>query len=293
MFYKGMMTALITPFIEGKFDDEGFITNIQDQLACGVDGLVVLGTTGESPTLTEEEQELSITLARQTTRRLVPVIAGCGSYCTRTTVQRALKAQRLGADGLILILPYYNRPTQEGLYQHIKTVAEEVELPILLYNHPGRTGVNLLPETLKRLLAFPNIQGIKDCSGSFSQVSDILNLTDRDRFGVLVGDDSLTLPYMAMGAHGVVSVISNLVPDRMLALVRAMQRNDLESARALHYDLLPLFEASGLETNPMPIKEMMRLSGKAAGFCRLPLPEVTLETRQKLEAVLQLTECCR
>ncbi|MDP1835766.1 MAG: 4-hydroxy-tetrahydrodipicolinate synthase [Chlamydiales bacterium] len=292
MRFRGLITALISPFKDGCFDEAGFIQNIHDQLAAGVSGLVVLGTTGESPTLSPLEQERAITLALQTVAGRIPVIAGCGGNCTQTTIDKAIKCQRLGADALILITPYYNRPTQEGLYQHFANIANAVDLPIMLYNNPVRTAVNLSIETLKRLSEIPNIVAIKDCSGSTTVISEMLLICDE--FSVLSGDDIMAFPTMALGCHGVVSTMGNLVPERMVALVEAMQRGDLSTARALHFELLPLFLASGLETNPMPVKEMMRLSGKPAGSCRLPLCEVQPETRKKLQAVLeQITGCHR
>lgn len=279
---QGTITALITPFQGDHLDEQGFAANIQDQLNAGISGLVVLGTTGEAPTLSDRESERAIAIAVQEASGGVPVIVGTASNCTRSTIENTQRAKDLGADMALVALPYYNRPTQEGLFLHIAALARAVEIPLILYNHPGRTGVNLAPETLARMAELPTVVGLKDCSGSAAQAAQYLRAVDRHAFSFYSGDDILTLPLMALGACGVISIVSNLVPAQMVALTEAILSNRWEEAQDMHYRLMPLFEASNWETNPMPIKEMMRITGKPSGVCRLPLSPVRHETHERL-----------
>lgn len=286
MRLQGVITALITPFSGDALDLEGFKANIEEQIAAGIDGVMPLGSTGEAATLTRLERMEVIRTAVDTVRGRVPVIVGAGTNNTRETIELVAEASELGADALNIVVPYYNRPTQEGLFLHFEAVALSTSLPVVLYNVPGRTGTNLAPETVEKLSQIPNIVAIKEASGCVTQVAKILRCTDSAQFSVLSGDDALTLPFMAVGAHGIMSVVSNLVPEKMVALVRHIRSGDLQEAQRLHYSLMPLFEAAFFETNPMPIKEMMRLSGRPAGHCRLPLCSVRPETHKRLEKVL-------
>ncbi len=287
---KGLYTAMITPFTSyGELDEEGLRQNIKLQVASGVDGLVVLGTTGEVPTLSDEERVRIISITVKEVKGKIPVIVGTGCYSTRETIANGRQAVSLGADALLVVTPYYNRPSQEGLYEHFKAVAENNELPIILYNVPGRTGVNLHVETVKRLASVPRIVGIKECSGQMSQVNAMMESVVRQHshFTLLSGDDILTFPLMTLGAHGIISVVSNLIPQKMKQLVSLIEEGNYAAARELHYQLTPLFVGAAIETNPTPIKAAMQLRGMAAGGCRLPLASLLPENQQQLETVLQ------
>jgi 4-hydroxy-tetrahydrodipicolinate synthase len=290
MEFKGLYTVLITPFHpHGALDEEGYRQNIRYQLAQGVQGFVALGTTGESPTLTEDEQEKMIKIARAETSGKAHLVIGAGNYSTAETVQNALKAQELGADVLMVITPYYNKPTQEGLYQHYKAIADAVKLPIIVYNNPPRTSLNMLTPTLKRLAQHKNIAGVKEASGSINQIMEVIDELKKERpgFKVFSGDDQLTYPLMTLGGDGVFSVVSNLLPKEILEFVNALSKGDYNKARTLHYKYLPLMKAAFIETNPIPIKAMMDVVGMAAGTCRLPLCDLqptNLEYIKKLLA---------
>ena len=279
MKWSGLFTALITPFLEGRLDEEGLCFNIAMQEQAGVDGLVILGTTGEAPTLSPTEKERILTLSRQKWKG--PLIVGTGTNCTQTTIEATAQAAILGADAALLISPYYNKPTQEGLYQHFKKVAAHAPIPLILYNHPGRTGVNLEPATLTRLAKLPNIVGIKESSDTLNH--EAFQLPD---FAILSGNDIATFPLMVLGAHGVVSVVSNLIPQEMKELVTACMQGDFAKAREVHMRLLPLFKASALESNPTPIKAAMHRLGLPAGLPRLPLSPLLPQNQQQLEEVL-------
>lgn len=257
-------TALITPFNDkGELDERGFEENLARQT--GVDGVVVAGSTGEAPTLTESEKKRLITLARNNTNHLM---VGCGTYSTMQTLDNLKSASDLGADSALVVIPYYNKPTQEGIFQHFAYLAEKSPLPLIVYNIQGRTSVNLKSETLKRLLPFPMILGVKEGSGSLTQISEVISLKKiRSDFKVYASDDIWILPLMALGGDGVISTLSNLIPERIKELVTS----DGMRARSIHHELTPLFEMVGIETNPIPIKAMMQLKGLAAGKPRLPL----------------------
>lgn len=284
--FKGLYTALITPFTdEDQLDVEGLSLLIQNQLQANVDGIVVLGSTGEAPSLTENEKKQVIQIAKTKCEGKTALIVGTGSYSTKQTIENTLKAENSGADAALIVTPYYNRPTQEGLYLHFKTIAEASNIPIIIYNVPGRTGQNLQTETLKRLLNIPSIKGIKEASGNISQINEVISLVKSERpdFSVLSGDDALTLPSMALGGDGVVSVISNIFPNEVKSLVDRMYTGDLFSARAIHNDLMPYMKMAFLETNPIPIKAIHKLMQLPGGKCRLPLCELTEENKQKIE----------
>lgn len=257
-------TALITPFDEkGELDERGFEENLDRQT--GIDGVVVAGSTGEAPTLTESEKKRLITLARKSSQHLM---VGCGTYSTIQTLENLKNAADLGADSALVVIPYYNKPTQEGIFQHFAYLAERTPLPLIVYNIQGRTSVNLKSETLKRLLPFPKIVGVKEGSGNLSQISEVISLKKiRSDFRVYASDDIWILPLMALGGDGVISTLSNLIPDR----IKELATSEGIKARSLHLELTPLFELVGIETNPIPIKAMMQLKGFASGRPRLPL----------------------
>jgi 4-hydroxy-tetrahydrodipicolinate synthase len=268
---------------------EALRENVRFQIENGVHGLVPLGTTGESPTIKEEERKLIIKTVVDEVNGKIPVIVGTGTYSTEEAVRLSKEAQDLGANGLLVVAPYYNKPTQEGLYLHFKAISEAVDLPIIVYNIPGRTGVNVEVQTLVRLSQFNNIVAVKEASGNLAQVMDIIEALG-DRITVLSGDDNLTLPIMALGGKGVISVISNLLPKPLVELVESALKGDFKKAKELHYQLLPLFKAAFIETNPIPIKTMMNLVGMKAGPCRLPLCNMQPHNLEKVKKILSRYE---
>jgi 4-hydroxy-tetrahydrodipicolinate synthase len=283
--FEGTYTALITPFRDGAIDEQAFGRLIDEQAAAGVDGIVPCGSTGESATLSHKEHERVIALAVEGAAGRLKVIAGTGSNNTSEACRLTKAAADAGADGALLISPYYNKPTQAGHIAHYRAVAEESGIPILAYNIPGRTGVNMLPETLAAMAEVDGIVGVKEASGSLDQVQKILHMAGPD-FLVLSGDDTLTLAMLAVGAHGVIGVVPNLVPARFKALVDAARANDFVTARTIHYELLDLMLAMGLETNPIPVKTAMEMAGKTTGELRMPLTPMTDDTRSQLAAVM-------
>lgn len=282
---KGLWTALVTPFNpDGSIDERGMLELIDLQTSSGVDGIVLFGTTGESPTLAEEEKIRLFKRARERVPHSILLAMGTGSYSTEKTIQECIKAKDLGADAALVVTPYYNKPMQEGLYAHYAKIAESTPLPLVLYNVPGRTGVNLTPQTVLKLAKFPAIRAIKEASGNLVQMMELLETIPavRPDFAILSGDDNMTLPLMSLGGHGVVSVVSNLVPEEVSLLVNACLNNDWSKARELHFQLLPLFRAAFIETNPIPIKTLMNFAGLPAGPCRLPLTPPDAEHERKL-----------
>ncbi|BCA55633.1 4-hydroxy-tetrahydrodipicolinate synthase [Nitrospira sp. KM1] len=284
--FTGSLVAIVTPFKNGKLDEKAFADLIEWQIENGTNGIVPCGTTGESATLTHEEHHRVVKLAVEVSNGRVPVIAGTGSNSTAEAISLTRHAKEDGADGALLITPYYNKPTQEGLYRHYKAVAEAVDLPQVLYNIPGRTGVNMLPATVARLCGLQNIVGIKEGSGSVQQASDIVQ-TCGERMTVLSGDDALTLPMMAVGAKGVITVTANIVPDEMSELVNAFLAGRVEQSRAVHFKLSPVFAALFYETNPIPVKEALGLMGKINPELRLPLCPMGSDTKAQLTRVLK------
>ena len=280
----GTFTAMITPFRGDAVDHDRLVANVQYQIEQGVNGLVPVGTTGESPTLSHEEHRRVIEIVVAAAAGRVPVVAGTGSNSTTEALELTEHARRVGADMALMVNPYYNKPTQEGLYRHFMTVADKVDLPIVLYNIPGRTGVTMAPATVARLAAHDNIVAVKEATGSMDIASEILGSCD---ITVISGDDSLTLPLMALGARGVISVLSNLLPARVRALTAAVADGDLARARSLHAELFPLASAMFIETNPIPIKTALALAGRDTGLLRLPLCEMATANRRRLEAALQ------
>lgn len=279
--FTGSSVAIVTPFRNGKIDERALGDLIEFQIANGTNGIVPCGTTGESATLSHEEHDRVIALTVEVVRHRVPVIAGTGSNSTDEAIVLTKHAKQAGADGALLITPYYNKPTQEGMYRHYKAVAEATDIPIVLYNIPGRTGVNMAPATVARLAAVRNIVAIKEGGGSVQQVSEII-LACEDRMTVLSGDDALTVPMMAVGAKGVITVTANIAPADMAAMVVAYLAGHLEEAKRLHYKLYPLFTALFLETNPIPVKAALAAMGKIDGELRLPLSPMSAEPREKL-----------
>ncbi len=284
--FSGSLVAIVTPFRNGRLDERALGDLIEFLITNGSHGIVPCGTTGESATLSHAEHERVVAATIETVRRRVPVIAGTGSNSTDEAITLTRYAKSVGADGALLITPYYNKPTQEGLYRHYKSVAEAVDIPIVLYNIPGRTGVNMLPATVGRLAAVRNIVAIKEGSGSLQQVSDIVQ-TCGDRIAVLSGDDALTLPMMAIGATGVITVTANIVPREMADMVAAFQAGNLEQAKRLHYKVSPLFTALFYETNPIPVKTALAMMGRIDGELRLPLCPMATENRDKLARALK------
>ena len=283
--FTGSLVAIVTPFRNGKLDETAFGDLINFQISQGTDGIVPCGTTGESATLTPLEHERVIAFTVEVVNRRVPVIAGTGSNATEeatTFTQHALKA---GADAALLITPYYNKPTQEGLFQHYSTIANAVDLPLVLYNIPSRTSVNMLPSTTARLSKIPSIVAIKEGSGSLQQVSDVIQECG-DSITVLSGDDPLTLPMMALGAKGVITVTANIIPKDMAAMVNAVLGSRWEEARQLHFKMAPLFKALFYETNPIPVKEALAMMNKIDGEVRLPLTPLSSDNREKLRQAL-------
>ena len=284
--FTGSIVALVTPFRDGRVDEKGLRELIEYQMDNGTNGIVPCGTTGESATLSHKEHQHLVEITVDAVRKLVPVIAGTGSNSTEEAVSLTQHALVAGADAALMITPYYNKPTQEGLYQHFCKVASEVEIPIILYNVPSRTGVNLLPSTVARLAKIGNIVGIKEASGSLQQIIDIIALCGED-FIVLSGDDFLVLPILAVGGKGVISVVANVAPRDMAELVRAFQGGNLARAKALQYKLRPLNDAMFLETNPIPVKTALALMGKISGELRLPLCPMAEPNLNRLQATLK------
>ncbi len=296
MKIQGLYTVLTTPFlINGTLDEEGLRQNIRYQLMHNVDGVVTLGTTSESPTLTNVEKERIVVICVEEIQDKVPFMVGTGSYSTQQTIENTCMAQAHGASSVLIVTPYYNKPTQEGLYRHFKAIADATDIPIIVYNIAGRTGQNLSTETLKRLADIPNIVGVKEASGNLNQIMDVIELMRRIRpnFSVMSGDDGLTFPILTLGGHGVFSVVSNLIPDRIKEMIDLFYKGNLIAAREIHYELLPLFKGAFIETNPIPIKKAMELWGMAAGPCRMPLCEMSSENEKKLTELLNQYETLR
>jgi 4-hydroxy-tetrahydrodipicolinate synthase len=284
--FRGTFTALVTPFRGGSIDISAFEQLIETQIAAGITGIVAIGTTGESPTLTHEEREQVIRVTVAKANKRCVVIAGTGSNATRHAIADTKLAERLGVDAALLVAPYYNKPSQEGLFRHFKAIADATSLPIMLYNIPGRCSVDIVPETVARLAKeCRNIVSIKEASGSVERVGELRRRLP-DAFTILSGDDSLTVPFMAVGAVGVVSVASNLFPSEVCALVRACESGDLKSAEKLHSKLLPLFKDLFIEPNPVPVKTALGWRGAMLGEVRLPLCEMSEANQTRLRKTI-------
>jgi 4-hydroxy-tetrahydrodipicolinate synthase len=284
--FSGAIVAIVTPFKDGKVDEESLRKLIEFQIANGTDGIVPCGTTGESSTLSHEEHDRVIEITIDAVKKRVPVIAGTGSNSTDEALRLTKHAYEAGADGALMVCPYYNRPTQEGLYQHFKIIAETVPIPIVPYNIPGRTGINLLPETVAKLAKISNIVGIKEASGSLKHMHDIIALCGTE-FSVLSGDDFFTLPLLMLGGKGVISVISNIAPADMAAMIDAFAAGDMTRARQLHYKMVPLIDMLFIETNPVPVKAALSMMGKISYDVRLPMYKMTDGNYEKLKSAMK------
>ncbi|MDP8974146.1 MAG: 4-hydroxy-tetrahydrodipicolinate synthase [Actinomycetota bacterium] len=284
--FSGAFTALVTPFKNGEVDVEALESLVEFQIEGGIDGLVPCGTTGESPTLSEEEDRLVIETVVRVTAGRVPVVAGTGSNNTASAIKYTKMAEEVGADGSLQVAPYYNKPTQEGLFRHYTAIAENTSLPLILYNIPGRTNVTIAPETIAQLAEIPNIVGVKESTLSMNMVSDIRRLCGEE-FDILSGDDPMTLPLLALGGTGVVSVASNIAPGAVSDMVAAMNSGDLARGREFHYRLLPLIRALSVETNPIPIKAAASLLGLCSDELRLPLVPMSGENLRNLQTVME------
>jgi 4-hydroxy-tetrahydrodipicolinate synthase len=287
--FTGCGTALVTPFRKNfALDEDALRRLVRRQVDAGVNFLVPCGTTGESPTLNVAEQKRVVEITIEEAGGRVPVVAGAGGNDTAHVIELARAFQELGANGILSVSPYYNKPTQEGLYQHFKAIAASISLPIILYNIPGRTGVNIEPATIKRLAEIDNIVGVKEASGNISQMAVLLDMVP-DRFDVISGDDGVTIPLMALGGRGVISVASNEIPAEMTRIARLCLANDFAAAREIHRRYFRLMEANFVETNPIPVKAALALMGLVEPTWRLPLvppkPENLAKIRSALEAV--------
>ncbi len=285
--FKGSIVAIVTPFKrDGEIDEENLRQLVEFQIENGTDGIVPCGTTGEASTLDYEEHDKVIEIVVHQAKKRVPIIAGTGSNSTKEAIEITEHAKKVGADGALLVTPYYNKPSQEGLYRHYKTVAEAVALPQVLYNVPGRTGLNMLPQTVARLAEIPNIVAIKEAAGSIQQVSELLSLCG-DRIDILSGDDFITFPLLACGGSGVISVTANIMPKEIAAMIDAFEAGNMEEARRLHLSLMKIHNAMFIETNPVPVKTALGLMGKCSGEVRLPLAPMSEANTEKLAGVMK------
>ena len=284
--FEGAFVAIVTPFKDGRVDETALRGLIEYQIAAGVSGIVPCGTTGESATLSHEEHDQVIAIAVEACKGKVPVLAGTGSNSTREAVELTQHAQKAGADGSLQITPYYNKPSQEGLYGHFKSIAAETDLPVILYNVPGRTSINMLPGTVARLSAIKNVVGIKEASGSLQAISEIIDLCG-DEFSVLSGDDALLWPILAVGGKGVISVTANILPGKVADLCKAAAMGDIDRARALHYELRDINDILFIDTNPVPVKSAAHFMGRIEDEVRPPLAPLSDSHRGSLKAVLR------
>jgi len=284
--FKGSIVAIITPFKDGKVDEETYRKLIEFQIENNTSAIVPCGTTGESATLSIEEHCRVIDIAIEAVNKRVPVIAGTGGNSTREAIKLTEHAKESGADATLQVTPYYNKPTQEGLYQHYKAIAKAVALPQVLYNVPGRTSVNMLPETVARLAELPEVVAIKEASGNLGQMTEILRLAG-DKITLLSGDDNVTLPVLSIGGKGVVSVVANIVPGDTADMVKAWEEGDVEKAKGIFYKLFPLCQAMFYETNPIPVKTSVALMGMINDELRLPLVPMTPANLDRLKKALQ------
>jgi 4-hydroxy-tetrahydrodipicolinate synthase len=283
--FKGSIVAIVTPFKKGKVDEKALGDLIEWHISQGTHGIVPCGTTGESATLDYKEHYRVIEFTIEKVNKRVPVIAGTGANATDETIMLTKQAKKYGADAALLVTPYYNKPTQEGLYRHYKEVAEAVDIPLVLYNVPGRTAVNMLPSTVARLAEIKNIVAIKEASGDMKQVSEIIRLCG-DKITVISGDDFTTLPLLALGGKGVISVSANVAPKDVSMMCSSWLKGQFDKARAIHYKLEPLNAAMFIETNPIPVKTALAMMGRIQEELRLPLCEMSSANKEKLRKVL-------
>jgi 4-hydroxy-tetrahydrodipicolinate synthase len=283
--FSGTFTALVTPFRNDEVDVEALESMVEFQIQHGVSGLVPCGTTGETPAMSEEEDRVVVETVVRVANGRVPVVAGTGSNSTDIAIKYTRMAQEVGADGSLQVAPYYNKPTQEGLYRHFAAIAESTDLPLILYNIPGRTSVTISAETMARLAEIPNIVGVKDSTLSMNMISDVISLCGEE-FDVLSGDDPMTLPLISLGGVGVISVASNVAPGAVSDMVKALLEGDWDRGRELHYELLPLFRALFVETNPIPVKTAASLLGLCSDEMRLPLIPMNGENLRRLQETM-------
>jgi len=283
--FQGSIVAIVTPFKNGQIDEEAYRALIEYQIEGGTSAIVPCGTTGESATLSIEEHTKVIDIAIEAVNKRVPVIAGTGGNSTQEAIELTAHAKKAGADATLQVTPYYNKPSQEGLYRHFKAIAEAVALPQVLYNVPGRTSINLLPETVARLADIPEIVAIKEASGNLAQMTDVLQLAG-DRITLLSGDDNLILPVLSIGGKGVISVAANIIPQDISAVIREWEAGNIARAREIYFKLYPLCQAMFYETNPVPVKTSLALMGRIAGELRLPLAPMADANLSKLKKAL-------
>jgi 4-hydroxy-tetrahydrodipicolinate synthase len=283
--FKGVITALVTPMRNDRVDEEALRRLVDEQIRAGIDGLVPVGTTGESPTLSNEEHIRVIEVVVQEAKKRVPVIAGTGANATREAIELTVAAKAVGADGTLQVTPYYNKPTQDGLFRHFKAVVDAVALPMVVYNVPGRTGCDLLPETIVRLCELPLMVGVKEATGNLQRAAQIITQVG-DRVAVLSGDDATAFPFYALGGNGCISVVSNVVPADMAAMWDAAAAGGWNKARELHYKVFPLSEGLFIEANPIPVKAAMAMMGKIADEIRPPLYPMAGANREKVRKIL-------
>jgi 4-hydroxy-tetrahydrodipicolinate synthase len=284
--FKGSIVAIVTPFKNDKLDEKALSDLIEWHIAEGTNAIVPCGTTGESATLSYDEHYRVIELTIQVVNKRVPVIAGTGANSTSETIMMTGKAKKLGADGALLVVPYYNKPTQEGLYRHYKAIAEEVDIPIVLYNVPGRTALNMLPQTVARLAEIKNIVAIKEATGDMAQASEILRLCS-NKLAVLSGDDFTTFSLMALGGKGTISVSANVAPKDVSEMCRALEEGNFDQARKLHFKLEPLNKGMFIETNPISVKTALSLMGKIQEEIRLPMCPMSSDNKDKLKNIIK------
>ena len=284
--FEGSIVAMVTPFRDGKVDEPKIRELVEFHVKNGTDAIVPCGTTGESPTLSHAEHKRVVEVTIEAAAGRIPVVAGTGSNSTAEAIELTQHAKKAGADGVLMVCPYYNKPTQAGLVAHYKAVAAAVDIPIIMYNIPGRTGVNMLTETVAALAELPSVVGMKEASGSLEQMTEVISLCG-DRLTVVSGDDTLTLPLMAVGGKGVISVVANIVPKETAEMTRAALNGDWKRAKELHLRLFPLCKAMFYETNPIPVKTAMQLLGRLNGELRLPLCPMSQANRDKLQKALR------
>ena len=284
--FKGSLVAIVTPFVNGKLDEKRFNSLLEFQIKNGTSGIVPCGTTGESATLSLKEHERVVEITVQTVAGRVPVIAGAGSNNTAEAIRLTRYAKGAGADGVLLISPYYNKPTQKGIYLHFKAIAEEVDIPIVLYNIASRTGINIEPDTVAKLAQIKNIVAIKEASGNLSQMAQIVKVCG-DNIALISGDDALTLPVLSIAGIGVISVVANIVPAQTAQLIKLFEDGKIEESRKIYYQLLPLVKAMFIETNPGPVKQALGMMGLVKPELRLPLSPMLPDNEEKLRQVLK------
>jgi len=283
--FEGVYVAIVTPFKNGKIDEEAYKNLIEMHVKKGTDGIIPCGTTGESATLSHEEHEYLIELTVKLVNGRMKVVAGTGSNSTEEAIKLTKAAEKVGCDGALLVSPYYNKPTQKGLYEHFKKIAESVKIPLILYNIKSRTAVNIEIKTMCELSKIPNIVGVKEASGDLSQMSEIIRLCGND-FTVLSGDDALTLPLVSIGGKGVISVVGNFIPEDLKHMLESYKSGNIEEAKKIHHKLFPLIKAMFIETNPIPVKAAMEMLGLIGPEIRLPLTRLEGENREKVKKAL-------